>query len=183
MGTGIPLRNAQQASERSPHGTKVGSLSHTSHGWFRYCFSSLCRVLCTDRSLYLCAISLASILHLVRSTPRNSIFNPKKVYSLACWGHQAGQTTGQHQQGFNPHLHAIPGRLLSVATLTLPPASFSCRALTGSRHITQSLFSEPGAVSWYYFTRRYSGSPRWILFLGQLVCLSLAGRWANHQVR
>jgi hypothetical protein len=44
-------------------------------------FSSLCRVLCTVRSLYLYTIGLASVLRLARGTPRHSSFNPKKVYS------------------------------------------------------------------------------------------------------
>jgi len=44
--------------------------------------NSLCRVLCTVRSLYLCAIGLVSVLSLARDIPRFSSCNSKKLYSL-----------------------------------------------------------------------------------------------------
>ena len=43
--------------------------------------SSPCRVLCTLRSIYFCAIGLVPVFSLSRDTPCISSFNPKKLYS------------------------------------------------------------------------------------------------------
>jgi len=56
--------------------------------------NSLYRVLCTIRSLYLCAIGLVSVLSLARDIPRFSSCNSKKLYSLV--KRNAPENEGKH---------------------------------------------------------------------------------------
>jgi hypothetical protein len=58
-------------------------------------FSSLCRVLCTHQSLYLCTISLAPILHLAKGTPCFSSFTPKKIYFAGASGSPGQMAVGK----------------------------------------------------------------------------------------
>jgi len=93
-----------------------------------------------------------------------------------------GKQPSKHQQGCNPHLHVIPDRPLLVATLLCLNVS-SCSAMAGSRLKTHGWYSGVGVFTCNRFIRHYSGNPCWFLFLCQLVCLSLAGHSAHHQVR
>ena len=47
----------------------------------RVLFNPLCRVLCTLRSVYLCAISPIPVFSLATDTPRESSCTPKQIYS------------------------------------------------------------------------------------------------------
>lgn len=93
-----------------------------------------------------------------------------------------GKQPSKHQQGCNPHLQVIPDRPLSIATLLCLNVT-SCNAMAGSRLKTHGWYSGLGVFTCNHFIRHYSGNPCWFLFLCQLVCLSLAGHSAHHQVR
>jgi hypothetical protein len=121
-----------------------------------------------------CVHTLPCVGHTTRS-----VFNPKKSYSLVYREGQTALTANDHKQGCNPLLHAIPDSSWLVG-VSLNLRITSCRAMAWRRHLHKA--SRTGSRSCIQFTRCYSGYPRWFPFLCQLVCLSLAGHSAHHQV-
>ena len=76
--------------------------------------SSLCRVLCTIRLLYLCNIGLASMLRLPKEHSSVSSFTPRKIYSQVCNRHRSKQETKRfwvplflHSQRIVTHIHTL----------------------------------------------------------------------------
>ena len=110
-----------------PHGLAVASGT----------LSSLCRVLFTIRSLYMCAIGLVSIFSLARGTPRNSNCIPKKLYSRmrriksAVQRRQTEQRTAK--RGCHPRSHTFPGNLQLPPLLRPYPRPTPCSATGRSR--------------------------------------------------
>lgn len=62
----------------------------------------LCRVLCTLRSVYLCAIGPAPVISLTMDTPRTSSGSPKQLYSREPGGPGGGERRAPYFTGLSP---------------------------------------------------------------------------------
>lgn len=145
-----------EALAASSHETRSATSPSTISGTQ---FSSLCRVLCTGRSLYLCNIGLASIFDLAGGIPRTFKLHSQEGLLAGRKRAPAVALGGQLTHRAVTHVRsAVPDRYLPPkATAVLPLPTFRS-AVGRSRSaicVAAAVRLKEGRTSFCRFTRRY----------------------------